>query len=57
MKTFIIFLFLFIFTLSKEKEKAEEQISDAELAELLKDPKYASIASELKDLDMKGKTI
>jgi hypothetical protein len=50
MKTHIILILLLYIVLAKE----EETISDAEMAELKKDPKYASIIAELTGLEAKG---
>jgi hypothetical protein len=44
----VLLFYLFCFSFAKNEEAT---ISDAELNELLKDPKYASMAAELKSLE------
>jgi hypothetical protein len=54
MKFFILYISLILICTKPQPE--EDKITDKELDELLKDPKYASIAGELKSggLDLKG---
>jgi hypothetical protein len=54
MKTYLIIIIAICIAIHAKEEDA---ISDAELNELLKDPKYASMAAELKSLEGSGKDV